>query len=303
MFDIIGDIHGHADKLEALLQKMGYEQHKGHYAHAERKALFIGDYIDRGPKIRETLQIVRSMVESDAAIALMGNHEYNAICFHFPETEGGHLRKHEIKNILQHYATLEQFQNRQQEYDGYIDWFKTLPLFYENDHFRAVHACWDKGHIALLRGVLSNGCLNDQLIYESAKKGGLFNLAIEDTLKGKELILPGQIKYKDADGHYRSEYRIKWWEDPTRMNYKSIAVEALKTIPELPIDPISVSGTDYYNQNEKPVFFGHYWLQGQPFLYRDNICCVDFSVAKMGVLAAYRFDGEKVLESDKLVWV
>lgn len=69
------------------------------------------------------------MVDSGNAIALMGNHEYNALCFHYQETEGGHLRKHSIKNIIQHYETLKQFQNKQKEYEAYLDWFKTLPLF------------------------------------------------------------------------------------------------------------------------------------------------------------------------------
>lgn len=49
------------------------------------------------------------MVESDSAIALMGNHEYNALCFHYQEKDGGHLRKQSIKNILQHFKTLRQF--------------------------------------------------------------------------------------------------------------------------------------------------------------------------------------------------
>lgn len=54
MTDFIGDIHGHADKLVALLQKLGYTKINGSYAHPERKVLFVGDYIDRGPKIKET---------------------------------------------------------------------------------------------------------------------------------------------------------------------------------------------------------------------------------------------------------
>ena len=102
MIDLIGDIHGHADKLEELLLKLGYVKSSGAYSHPYRKVLFVGDYIDRGPKIRETLEIVKAMVDTENAIALMGNHEYNALCFHFQETEGGHLRKHLIKNIIQH---------------------------------------------------------------------------------------------------------------------------------------------------------------------------------------------------------
>ena len=126
MIDIIGDIHGYADTLEALLQKMGYEKQKGTYTHPDRKVLFVGDYIDRGPQIKETLGIVRAMVDNEQAIALMGNHEYNALCFHFQETEGGHLRKHDIKNIIQHYETLKQFQNRQKELTSESNGGKTL---------------------------------------------------------------------------------------------------------------------------------------------------------------------------------
>ncbi|WP_245574772.1 metallophosphoesterase [Gaetbulibacter saemankumensis] len=117
MIDLIGDIHGQADKLEELLLKLDYKKRDGVYSHTNRKVLFVGDYIDRGPKIRETLQIVKSMVDCGNAIALMGNHEYNALCFHFQETESGHLRKHLIKNIIQHYETQKQFQNRQEEYE------------------------------------------------------------------------------------------------------------------------------------------------------------------------------------------
>ena len=171
MIDFIGDIHGHADKLEELLLKLGYKKRKGVYTHPERKVLFVGDYIDRGPKIRETLEIVRSMVGSDNAIALMGNHEYNALCFHFQETEGGHLRKHLIKNIIQHYETLKQFQNRQNEYEDYLDWFKTLPLYYETDTYRAVQACWDNYNIENLRKTLIKERLTEELIHKSFKKG------------------------------------------------------------------------------------------------------------------------------------
>ena len=112
MIDFIGDIHGHADKLEALLKKMGYQLKSGVYQHPERKVLFLGDYIDRGPAIKETLHIVRQMVENNQAIALMGNHEYNALCFNLKDPSGNFLRKHTAKNIDQYSATLNQFKNR-----------------------------------------------------------------------------------------------------------------------------------------------------------------------------------------------
>jgi hypothetical protein len=303
MIDIIGDIHGYADKLESLLQKLGYAKSNGAYAHPNRKVLFVGDYIDRGPKIRETLEIVKAMVESDHAIALMGNHEYNALCFHFQETEGGHLRKHLIKNIIQHYETLKQFQNRQREYEAYLEWFKTLPLYYESKNFRAVHACWDHSNIQYLRQTLVNDRLTDELIYQSVKQGTTLNEAIDQTLKGKEIKIPEGVKFIDKDGTDRKEIRIKWWEDPAQMTYRSISVEPLEDLPEQPIDLSELPSTDYYKDKDKSVFFGHYWLQGEPSLYKENVCCLDYSVAKDGKLVAYRLDEENILDSKKLIYI
>ena len=303
MIDLIGDIHGYADKLEELLLKLGYAKSKGAYSHPDRKVLFVGDYIDRGSKIRETLEIVKAMVDSGNAIALMGNHEYNALCFHFQKTEGGHLRKHEIKNIIQHYQTLKQFQYRQREYEEYLEWFKTLPLYYENDNFRAVHACWDNKNIEFLRNKLVNDRLTDDLIYESVKKETELKEAIEHTLKGKELELLDGLTFNDKDGTIRSDIRIKWWEDPSNMTYRSISVEPSDSLPEQPIEVNKLKSRDFYRADDKKVFFGHYWLKGEPSLYKENICCLDYSIAEGGKLVAYRLDGENILDSKNLTYV
>ena len=303
MIDFIGDIHGHADKLEELLLKLGYRKINGTYSHPARTVLFVGDYIDRGPKIRETLHLVKSMVDSGNAIALMGNHEYNALCFHYQNSEGGHLRKHLIKNIIQHYETLKQFQNRQNEYEEYLEWFKTLPLFYETDQFKAVHACWDNNSIDFLKRTLVNERLTDELIYQSAIEGnGLFE-AIDQVLKGKEIKLPDGLFFHDKDGTQRNKIRIKWWEDPSTTTYKSISVEPIDNLPELPVKQSALKQPDFYTDREKMVFFGHYWLKGEPSLYKANICCLDYSVAKGGKLVAYRLYEETVLDSNHLIYV
>jgi hypothetical protein len=303
MIDLIGDIHGHADKLEALLLKLGYVKKRGVYNHPERKVLFVGDYIDRGPKIRETLEIVKAMVESENAVALMGNHEYNALCFHFQRSEGGHLRKHLIKNIIQHYETLVQFQNYQKEYEDYLHWFKTLPLYYEIETFRAVHACWDNKNIEYLRQTLVKDRLTDDLIYQSVKKGTVLNQAIEQTLKGKEIRIPEGFDFKDNDGTKRMDIRIKWWENPSEMTYKSISVLPIENLPEQPIDISELKSIDYYHSKEKKVFFGHYWLSGDPSLNKENVCCLDYSVAKGGKLVAYRHDESKKLDKNCFTFV
>ena len=302
-FDFIGDIHGHAYMLVKLLNLLGYTYQNGSYAHPTRKAFFVGDYIDRGPQIKETLEIVKSMVDNGNAIALMGNHEYNALCFHYPDKKGGHLRKHSITNVIQHYQTLKQFQNRQTEYESYLEWFKTLPIFFETDQFGSVHSCWDNDHIAYLRTRLKDNCLSDDLLYESAQKGTELNLAIEETLKGKEMKLPTGKYFKDKDGTERTEFRIKWWEDPTLSTYQTLAIEPGDYLPETMIDLKTLTCTNFYSGTDKPIFFGHYWLKGKPNLHRNNICCLDYSVAKEGHLAAYRFDGEKELSNGNIVFV
>ncbi len=77
-FDIIGDIHGCADELEALLSKLGYEtdSRAGAYAHpAGRRLVFLGDIVDRGPRILDTYRLVRATVQAGNALCLPGNHE------------------------------------------------------------------------------------------------------------------------------------------------------------------------------------------------------------------------------------
>ena len=74
--DIIGDIHGCCGELEALLEKLGYIRENGIYTHPEgRKAAFLGDFCDRGPRNADVLRLVMDMVKSGNAISVLGNHD------------------------------------------------------------------------------------------------------------------------------------------------------------------------------------------------------------------------------------
>ena len=84
-FDIIGDVHGCADELEALLATLGYgvstspDPELGTRYHvvppAGRKVIFVGDLVDRGPRVGDTLRIAMDMVKSGVALCVLGNHE------------------------------------------------------------------------------------------------------------------------------------------------------------------------------------------------------------------------------------
>lgn len=302
--DLIGDIHGHADELEALLKKLGYHQNGESYKHDEgRTVLFVGDYIDRGPKIRETLTIVRRMVDAGNGIALMGNHEYNALCYHTMDARGGFLREHSPKNTHQHQRTLDAFAAHPAELKEYLAWMLSLPLYHETGRFRAVHACWDPQHIAYLRKRVVNDRLTVDLLHEAAVKGNALYDVIEETLKGKEVKLPAGISFTDKDGHTREDLRIRWWVDPVGATYKELGFPPQEEIPDHPVDASHLGDRPHYFPDDLPVFFGHYWLKHEPMLQRENICCLDYSVAKQGKLVAYRFDGEQQLAAEKLVYV
>ncbi len=75
-FDIIGDVHGCADELEALLGQLGYEaveRRNGFgldagptYRHPDgRMVVFVGDLVDRGPRILDSVRIARNMLEAE----------------------------------------------------------------------------------------------------------------------------------------------------------------------------------------------------------------------------------------------
>lgn len=82
-FDIIGDVHGCYEELTALLGKLGYRIESGSELTAippdGRKAVFVGDLVDRGPKTPEVLQLVMNMVQAGAAFCVPGNHDMKLV--------------------------------------------------------------------------------------------------------------------------------------------------------------------------------------------------------------------------------
>jgi protein phosphatase len=81
-FDIIGDVHGCFDELESLLHELGYRWTTDSWSalrelrHPEgRRVVFLGDLVDRGPKIPQVLRLVMETVASGVALCVPGNHD------------------------------------------------------------------------------------------------------------------------------------------------------------------------------------------------------------------------------------
>jgi hypothetical protein len=299
MYDLIGDIHGHADALQQLLKTLGYSRQKGTYRHPDRQIIFLGDFIDRGPKIRETLEIVRPMIDSGAALAVMGNHELNALAFNTldPNKPGQHLRPHNEKNSHQHAETQRQVPPG--ELNSYLNWFRTLPFWLDLDGLRVVHACWDETRMARIQGPVT-----DDFLYSACLPGGGLFEPVEAILKGKEARLPAGTTFRDKDGHERTSARVKWYEAPHGLTYRTYVMAGEPVESDLPLPQEVIQAAVPYPEDSKPVFVGHYWMRAeQPRLLRRNIACVDWSVAKGGFLCAYRWDGEQELDDAKFAWV
>lgn len=301
MYDLIGDIHGYHFKLEQLLRQMNYTKVKGVWKHPERKVIFVGDYIDKGPEIRETIRLVRDMTEASNAIALMGNHEFNALAYDYKMPDGNYLRKHSDNNTRQHKETLAQFTGHQEEWQSHLRWFYELPLFLDLGFLRAVHACWDQANIDWL---LENNYqrLTEDLLVRAHDKSSKAYTVIEETLKGTEFDIPELYAWKDKYGHTRTSNRLKWWVPPADSRYGDLLFNCPQNLAseKLPAD----LKINIYPAEAPPVFFGHYWLEDQyPVIQAGNVICLDYSVANGGSLVAYRWNGEGEIDKKHFVVV
>jgi hypothetical protein len=302
MYDLIGDIHGQESRLLALLEKMGYKQKGGVWRHETRKAVFLGDFIDRGAAQIEVLTTAKAMIDAGSAFCVMGNHELNAIGWHTldpSDTSGeAYLRPHNKNNRKQHAVFLEAVGEDSSTHRQWIEWFKTLPLWLELDGLRVVHACWDEAAMQTLSPCLSakHTVLENAWprLFEDDRpefvNGSPEFKASELLLKGEELDLPSDIHFRDKDDHLRRRARVKWWLSGT-VDWRELAVEK-NVAQQLPAILIERNGTGY-PADALPVFVGHYWRTGTPELFAPNIACVDYSAPEpTGKLVAYRWQGE-----------
>ncbi len=334
-YDIIGDIHGHATELEALLAKLGYEEKSGAYRHPDgRQVVFLGDYIDRGPRILRTLEIVRGMVDTGNAYAIMGNHEMNALHYAtrdpLSKKADPYLRTHTEAHHKQCAATFAQLDGPAMAY--WLEWMMKLPLWLKlkdksGTELRFIHAAWNENDIhrfwegrtssgaPLLTGSPDAACFTPEGLMDAGRRRdpvtGKTPLSFKlksALITGPEAALPKGQYYYDKEGTERRAFRIRWW---LKSDHKTSLVDMMMagqrsrmTLADAGADvPFTVDFRPY------PIlgftFFGHYWLDPEELgPLTDRIACLDFSVAKGGLLAAYRYEpGDTVLSKERFVTV
>ncbi len=296
-FDIIGDIHGHYAMLLKLLRQIGYIKNNSKNAAwhhpAGRRAIFVGDLIDRGPQPLECVRCVRTMVAAGSALCILGNHEYNAILYR--------LGWRRLKPTDPHHSFLAQVPPGSAEYDECLAWFWQLPLYLRCREFGVVHACWDA---AAMRTLHTLGMGKDNLVTarlysmagqgknapESTPERTAYN-ALENILKGVEIDLPAGTQFTDKDGTPRHKIRARWWHSNAHTYRRAAFTDSgavAQRIPDTPLhhktfQPIALS---------HPVFIGHYWRspRAEPAPLTPLLACVDYSAGVGGPLACYRWN-------------
>lgn len=310
IYDVIGDIHGQANKLKGLLDKLGYtltehpslgvryyQPPKGH------QAIFIGDLIDRGPQQLETLEIVYAMIDAGVAKAIMGNHEYNALAYatldktamqQSTSEKKHYLRSHNETHNRQHQAFLDEVPFGSEHHHYWLKRFAELPLWLETEQACFVHACWDIDKMAVLKPMLTaDNAITEEALQRTGQKHSVEYDALERVLKGVEIALPEGRSFTDKDGAVRHRVRVRWWEDQLQgRRIVDIARAPSSDLAQIPEQAL-VHNLDFELKTDKPIFIGHYWLNGNPEPLSSQVVCTDYSAAATGHLTAYRFDSSK----------
>src|ERR1019366_8288429 len=241
--DIVGDIHGQADALVALLGQMGYEERHGAWRHPDRTAVFVGDFVDRGPKQVESVMIVRRMVDAGNALAVMGNHDFNAIAWFLPDISnpGDYLRPHSSEkgkeNRRQHAKFLAEVENHTSLHEEIIDWLLSIDLMHAAAHEPQREEEKDSPEPSMFK-------------------------AVDMLLKGMEVPLPEGCTFKDKSGIKRTRARVRWW-DVKSTNYQNATLLESSLREKSPETPLPVH-LPICQVADKPMFIGHYPLIGPP---------------------------------------
>ena len=287
---MIGDVHGRATELRALLERIGYRETVPGYRHPTRTAVFLGDLVDRGPDVAGALALVKAMVDSGAAEMVLGNHELNLLDWFAEDGRGGYLREHSAKNWKQVQHSLPLFERDQVLGEEYLAWFRSRPLFLAHGGACFVHASWRPVDLALLG---SRNTLEAAGWGRPSFRHSRAGQAVVHLLKGPEAKLPEGLGYKDGDGRRRRRARLRWWLEPSSVDFQSAVLADIPSLGGLPVPGELAGAFAPPGAGAGPVFIGHYQFPACPGALHPRVACVDYE--GNGGIGAYRWDGEETI--------
>lgn len=193
-FDIIGDVHGCFDELVTLLEKLGYrisadpspDSYGFQVGHpAQRKVVFVGDLVDRGPASHKVLRLAMSMMKNGQALCVPGNHD---------DKLRRYLKGNKVKIAHGLAETIEQLQTEPEEFRTAVSaFFRTLPYHLELDEGRLLvaHAGLQASMHGRVGGAVRSFCLYGQTDGETDDQGLPVRYPWAQDYKGEALIVYG----------------------------------------------------------------------------------------------------------------
>lgn len=197
-FDIIGDIHGCATELETLLGELGYVvAWAGRQVSVTppegRRAVFVGDLVDRGPRSPDALRIAKHMVDSGTGMVVLGNHDDK-------------LRRHlEGRNVKVSHGlgeTIAQFAGEPPEFAAEMrQWLDSLISHYVLDGGKLVvaHAGLKEEMQGRASGAVRSFCMYGETTGEIDEFGLPVRWDWAADYKGKAKVVYGHTPVLDAN--------------------------------------------------------------------------------------------------------
>jgi hypothetical protein len=303
--DVVGDIHGQIDALQNLLGKLSYAPDGSHPEN--RKLIFVGDLVDRGPDSVAVVEQVMNMVRAGNAQCVLGNHELNVLRNSKKHDNNWYFNDPAKPMNGQRVATASERATIRQFFAG-------LPLALERDDLRVVHACWHAESIELMQKAsnskwdvadhyrrfreeteqeLDSDGLLGSFSQEAEEFGTLIEYENNDPIVHwpDARLLPGHAtvhearqmknpvavmtsgeeraaeKTYPAGGKFRFVNRVPWWND--YHDEQAIIIGHYWRLADMSIgNKPRATGIDLFS-NARP----DQWLGA-----RNNVYCVDFSV-------------------------
>ncbi|MDR1174136.1 MAG: polynucleotide kinase-phosphatase [Treponema sp.] len=193
-FDIIGDVHGCYDELCALLEKMAYTVDKADCTAQppeNRRAIFLGDLCDRGPKNADVLRLVMNMTEAGHAFCIPGNHDVKLL---------RKLRGADVKLTHGLDITVSQLEQESPEFiERVIAFLDSLVSHYVFDGGRLVvsHAGLKEDWQGRSSGRVREFCLYGETTGETDEFGLPVRLNWAGEYRGKALVVYGHIPSRE----------------------------------------------------------------------------------------------------------
>jgi protein phosphatase len=190
-FDIIGDIHGCFGEACELLSKLGYRVDSETCRTAPptgRRAIFLGDLVDRGPDTPGVLKLVMNMVQSGQALCVPGNHDIKL------------LRKLKGKDVSITHGLAESLSQLEREMPAFVE---SVARFIET---RVSHYVLDGGKL-----VVAHAGMKEELQGQESSKSRHFALYGDTTGEIDEFGLPVRLNWA---AHYRGRAMVVYGHVP-----------------------------------------------------------------------------------------